>query len=200
MTAALELYPVSVSIAAGSRLRLTVAGTDRDNLYVPERDPVPVLTLFFGGPGGSRLDLPVEDAARRPEGRVIADAFGRSGSGVCVRKIRQPLNQPDQEVEMTHLIQQVIKGMILSLSLSLCCLGAVADDLGEQMEAYNMPDNVIDRFDPESRIPARGTVDSVRQVRAGRVGVGPRGAGLSARQLSPCRCGVPNPLDHRQQP
>lgn len=65
---------------------------------------------------------------------------------------------------MTHLIQQAIKGMILSLSL--CSLCAVADDLREQMEAYNMPDKVIDRFDPESRIPARGTVDSVRQVRA----------------------------------
>ena len=81
MTAALELYPVSVSIGAGSRLRLTVAGTDRDNLHVPERDPAPVLTLYFGGPSGSRLELPLEDAARRPEGRVIQDAFAGQDPG-----------------------------------------------------------------------------------------------------------------------
>ena len=81
MTAALELYPVSVSIGAGSRLRLTVAGTDRDNLYVPERDPAPVLTLFFGGRSGSRLELPVEDTERRPEGRVIPDAFEGQDAG-----------------------------------------------------------------------------------------------------------------------
>ena len=86
MTAALELYPVSVSIAAGSRLRLTVAGTDRDNLYVPERDPAPVLTLFFGGPRGSRLDLPMEDAARRPEGRVIPGAFADQDPGFAFGK------------------------------------------------------------------------------------------------------------------
>ena len=81
MTAALELYPVSVSIGAGSRLRLTVAGTDRDNLYVPKRDPAPVLTLFFGGRSGSRLELPVEDTERRPEGRVIPDAFEGQDAG-----------------------------------------------------------------------------------------------------------------------
>ncbi|MCY3772079.1 MAG: CocE/NonD family hydrolase [Gemmatimonadetes bacterium] len=86
MTAALELYPVSVSIGAGSRLRLTVAGTDRDNLYVPERDPAPVLTLFFGGPSGSRLELPVEDVARRPEGRVIPDAFEGQAPGFAFAK------------------------------------------------------------------------------------------------------------------
>ena len=86
MTAALGRYPVSVSIAAGSRLRLTVAGTDRDNLYVPERDPAPVLTLFFGGRRGSRLDLPVEDAARRPEGRVIPGAFADQDPGFAFGK------------------------------------------------------------------------------------------------------------------
>lgn len=36
MTAALELHPVSVSLRAGSRLRLTIAGTEGDNLYMPE--------------------------------------------------------------------------------------------------------------------------------------------------------------------
>jgi len=86
MTAALELYPVSVSIGAGSRLRLTVAGTDRDNLYVPERDPAPVLTLFFGGRSGSRLELPVEDVARRPEGRVIPGAFEGQDPGFAFGK------------------------------------------------------------------------------------------------------------------
>ncbi len=86
MTAALELYPVSVAIGVGSRLRLTVAGTDRDNLYVPERDPAPVLTLFFGGRSGSRLELPVEDVAGRPEGRVIPDAFEGQAPGFAFAK------------------------------------------------------------------------------------------------------------------
>ncbi len=81
MTAALELHPVSVSLFAGSRLRLTVAGTDRDNLHVPERDPAPVLTFFFGGEAGSRLELPLENAAKRPAGRILPDAFGGQDPG-----------------------------------------------------------------------------------------------------------------------
>ena len=85
MTAALELYPVSVSLHAGSRLRLTIAGTDRDNLHVPEREPVPVLTFFLGGSTGSRLELPVEHAARRPDGRLLPDAFAGQDPGFAFR-------------------------------------------------------------------------------------------------------------------
>ena len=81
MTAALELHPVSVSLFAGSRLRLTVAGTDRDNLHVPERDPAPVLTFFFGGEAGSRLELPIENDAKRPAGRILPGAFGGQDPG-----------------------------------------------------------------------------------------------------------------------
>ena len=86
MTAALELYPVSVALEAGSRLRLTVAGTDRDNLHVPERDPAPVLTFFLGGDSPSRLVLPVENAARRPEGRILPDAFAGQDPGFAFGK------------------------------------------------------------------------------------------------------------------
>ena len=86
MSAALELYPVSVLLPAGCRLRLTIAGTDRDNLYVPERDPAPVLTFFLGGGSGSRLVLPVEKADRRPEGRVLDDAFAGQDPGFAFRK------------------------------------------------------------------------------------------------------------------
>ena len=86
MTAALELYPASVSLARGSRLRLTIAGTDRDNLYVPERDPIPVLTFFFGGDSGSRLDLPVEDASKRPSDRILPDAFAGQDPGFAFGK------------------------------------------------------------------------------------------------------------------
>ena len=81
MTAALELYPVSVALEAGSRLRLTVAGTDRDNLHVPERDPAPVLTFFLGGDSPSRLVLPLENAARRPADRILPDAFAGQDPG-----------------------------------------------------------------------------------------------------------------------
>lgn len=86
ITAALELYPASVLLASGSRLRLTIAGTDRDNLYVPERDPSPVLTFFFGGDAGSRLDLPVENASRRPSNRILANAFAGQDPGFAFGK------------------------------------------------------------------------------------------------------------------
>ena len=69
---------------------------------------------------------------------------------------------------MTKLVQRVMGGVVLGLTLS--SLTAIAqeqaDELAEMMRSVNMPDDVMARYSPDSRIPTRGTVDSVRLVRA----------------------------------
>ncbi len=69
---------------------------------------------------------------------------------------------------MTTLVQQAARSLVLALTL--CGFSAVAeeepDDMAEMMRSSNMPDDVMARFSPDSKIPTRGTVDSVRSVRA----------------------------------
>ena len=69
---------------------------------------------------------------------------------------------------MTTLVQQVTRGVLLALIL--CGVPAIAeeeaDDMAEIMRSSNMPDDVMARFSPDSKIPGRGTVDPVRLVRA----------------------------------
>ena len=81
MDVAMELYPVSVRIEPGSRLRVCIAGTDKDNLHVPEQDPAPTLRLTVGGPQASRLLLPVDDPASRPASRILEGAFADQDPG-----------------------------------------------------------------------------------------------------------------------
>ena len=56
------------------------------------------------------------------------------------------------------------------LALTLCSFPAIADesapDQSEMLSSYNMSDETIARFSPDSKIPTRGIVDSVRLVRA----------------------------------
>ena len=53
------LLPVSWVFAAGSRIRLSLAGTDADHVgQVPHGRP-PVLTVHRGGAQASALDLPL---------------------------------------------------------------------------------------------------------------------------------------------
>jgi putative CocE/NonD family hydrolase len=63
MELAIELYPVAWRLQAGSRVRLTIAGSDADNLLVVPADPAPTLSVVIGGDFASRLYLPVVDAA-----------------------------------------------------------------------------------------------------------------------------------------
>ena len=81
MTVPVELYPVSVKITAGNRLRLVIAGTDCDNLYVPAQSPASEFTVYLGGENGSRLELPIEDVSKRPKDRVLHDAFENQDHG-----------------------------------------------------------------------------------------------------------------------
>jgi uncharacterized protein len=52
-----DLYPTAYALAAGHRLRLTVAGADFPRIWPTRRNPT--FRLRCGGPGGSRLRLPV---------------------------------------------------------------------------------------------------------------------------------------------
>ncbi len=69
---------------------------------------------------------------------------------------------------MTTFVQQVTRGVLLALIL--CGFSAIAgeeaDDMAEMMRSSNMPDDVMARFSPDSKIPRRGTVDPARLVRA----------------------------------
>ena len=81
MTVPVEMYPISVKVTSGNRLRLVVAGTDCDNLYVPVQDPASELTVYLGGENGSRLELPLENAAQRPGDRILEGAFADQDPG-----------------------------------------------------------------------------------------------------------------------
>jgi hypothetical protein len=60
-------------VAKGSRLRVTLAGADKDNYTVAVHDPAPTLTVHQGGPRASFLELPVVAGPRVSQ--AIADAF-----------------------------------------------------------------------------------------------------------------------------
>jgi hypothetical protein len=71
---AFELWAVSWRFAPGHRLRVTLAGADRDNYTIPEHDPPPTLTIHQGGPRASFLEVPaVAEGVRLTE--PIEDAF-----------------------------------------------------------------------------------------------------------------------------
>ena len=63
MEVGLEFYPVGWRLSPGSRIRLTLAGADADNLLVIPEDPAPTLTLLTGGEPASHLLLPIVDTA-----------------------------------------------------------------------------------------------------------------------------------------
>ena len=54
-----DLLPVSNVFNKGNRLRLTITGTDKDNLETPVLEPAPRVTVFRKLKAASRLDLPV---------------------------------------------------------------------------------------------------------------------------------------------
>ena len=53
-----------------------------------------------------------------------------------------------------------------ALALALCSFSSLADEQAETIGALDMPDDQMARFSPDSKMPTRGTVDSVRLVRA----------------------------------
>lgn len=65
---------------------------------------------------------------------------------------------------MTILFQQAKWSVVLALGL--CSFPAIADEQAEILRSQDAQDDVMHRFSPDSRMPTRGTVDSVRLVRA----------------------------------
>lgn len=55
----LDLHPTACVFPAGSRIRITLTGCDRDNASTPAQYPPPVLTVLRHGRYASRVDLPV---------------------------------------------------------------------------------------------------------------------------------------------
>ena len=66
---------------AGKPVAIDIAGTGPHNLYGPEANPIAAITFFFGGDIGSRLDLPVDDASKRPSDRILPHAFAGQDPG-----------------------------------------------------------------------------------------------------------------------
>jgi len=60
------LLPVAWTLAAGSRLRVSVAGADRGHFPPVPLGRPPLLTLTMGGGEGCHLDVPVADPAANP--------------------------------------------------------------------------------------------------------------------------------------
>lgn len=90
MDVRLELYPVSCRVAAGERLRLTLAGADADNLIVPTIGAEASLTLTLGGERGSRLLLPIVNQAVAPTAAVVDGAFNNTPGGFAFRRPADP--------------------------------------------------------------------------------------------------------------
>lgn len=69
-----RLQPTSVLVPRGWRLRLAIAGADRDTFAIRRGQP-PELTLEFGGPAASRVSLPtLEEPASKSVQRVLPAA------------------------------------------------------------------------------------------------------------------------------
>ncbi|MDE0064135.1 MAG: alpha/beta hydrolase-fold protein [Gammaproteobacteria bacterium] len=65
---------------------------------------------------------------------------------------------------MTAIVRQAKNSVLLALAL--CSFSSLADEQAETMGSLDMPDEQMARFSPDSKMPTRGTVDSVRLVRA----------------------------------
>ena len=59
-----------------------------------------------------------------------------------------------------------LANIALVLALPLCGFSAVGDTLSEVMEDMGFADQMIERFNPQSQIPNRGSVEPARLVRA----------------------------------
>ena len=91
MRLSLELYPVSATVRAGDRLRLTISGADADNLVVPTQGDEATLTILLGGEGAARLRLPVVNQAVVPTASVVEGAFNGGPGGFAFRRPGDPV-------------------------------------------------------------------------------------------------------------
>ena len=91
MRLSLELYPVSATVRAGDRLRLTISGADAENLVVPTQGDEATLNILLGGEGAARLLLPVVNQAVIPTASVVEGAFNGGPGGFAFRRPGDPV-------------------------------------------------------------------------------------------------------------
>ena len=91
MRLSLELYPVSATVRAGDRLRLTISGADAENLVVPTQGDEATLSILLGGEGAARLRLPVVNQAVIPTASVVEGAFNGGPGGFAFRRPGDPV-------------------------------------------------------------------------------------------------------------
>ena len=91
MRLSLELYPVSATVRAGARLRLTISAADADNLVVPTQGDEATLTILLGGEGAARLRLPVVNQTVIPTTSVVEGAFNGGPGGFAFRRPGDPV-------------------------------------------------------------------------------------------------------------
>ena len=91
MRLSLELYPVSATVRAGDRLRLTISGADAENLVVPTQGDEATLSILIGGEGAARLRLPVVNQAVIPTASVVEGAFNGGPGGFAFRRPGDPV-------------------------------------------------------------------------------------------------------------
>ena len=91
MRLSLELYPVSATVRAGDRLRITISGADAENLVVPTQGDEATLSILLGGEGAARLRLPVVNQAVIPTASVVEGAFNGGPGGFAFRRPGDPV-------------------------------------------------------------------------------------------------------------
>ena len=78
------------SLAAGQRLRLTIAGADADNLIVPTQGCEATLAIHVGGERGARLLLPIVNESVTPTAHIVEGGFNGGSGGFAFRRPDDP--------------------------------------------------------------------------------------------------------------
>jgi uncharacterized protein len=75
----LDLLPTSTRFPAGSRIRVTITGADRDNSLTPEQSPPPVISILRNSAHASYVVLPIVPVAPQEAGGAQSAAPAEKG-------------------------------------------------------------------------------------------------------------------------
>ncbi|MCZ8130815.1 MAG: CocE/NonD family hydrolase [Steroidobacteraceae bacterium] len=78
------LFPTAARIAEGHRIRISIAGADASVFTLYPAEGPERFTVHFGGPEGSRVELPLRDAKRLVLRGPVAVGFGTPAAGPWV--------------------------------------------------------------------------------------------------------------------
>lgn len=80
-----DLYPTSNLFRAGHRIRVTIAGADRDNATTPELSPAPTISLYRAGQHSSYIVLPIVPTTTTAAAIVTPPLKSHSASGLIFK-------------------------------------------------------------------------------------------------------------------